>query len=279
MKENVDRKTVEDFGDEWNYYDQSALNPDEHTMLFGKYFSIFPWDLVSSESVGFDLGCGSGRWAKLVAPRIGLLHCIEPSNAIQIAKKNLSSHDNCVFHKENLDHMSIGDESMDFGYSLGVLHHIPDTQLGIQLCVKKLKVGAPFLLYLYYRFDNKPRWYRIIWHGSDIFRKLISQMPFSIKVLITKIIAAIIYFPLARLSHILSGFGLDVGTLPLSQYSSLSFYTMQTDALDRFGTRLEKRFTKMEIKGMMEKSGLEDVTFSEESPYWCAVGIKKESRK
>ena len=99
------------------------------------------------------------------------------------------------------------------------------------------------------------------------------------KILITKIIAAFIYFPLARLSNIFSSFGLDVGLFPLSQYRNLSFYTMQTDALDRFGTRLEKRFTMLEIKGMMENSGLKDIKFSEEPPYWCAVGIKKESRK
>tara|TARA_B110000003_G_C16618896_1_gene522335 strand:+ start:251 stop:421 length:171 start_codon:yes stop_codon:yes gene_type:complete len=28
---------------------------------------------------------------------------------------------------------------MDFGYSLGVLHHIPDTQVWLNSCVQKLK--------------------------------------------------------------------------------------------------------------------------------------------
>jgi len=36
--------------------------------------------------------------------------------------------------------------------------------------------------------------------------------------------------------------------------------------------RLEQRFTKNEIKQMMESSGLKNITFSEESPFWCAVG-------
>jgi 2-polyprenyl-3-methyl-5-hydroxy-6-metoxy-1,4-benzoquinol methylase len=44
---------------------------------------------------------------------------------------------------------------MDFGYSLGVLHHIPDAQKALSDCVKKLKLGAPFLVYLYYSFDNR----------------------------------------------------------------------------------------------------------------------------
>ena len=44
---------------------------------------------------------------------------------------------------------------MDFGYSLGVLHHIPDTCAGIKACARLLKRGGPFLVYLYYAFDNR----------------------------------------------------------------------------------------------------------------------------
>ena len=49
---------------------------------------------------------------------------------------------------------------MDFGYALGVLHHVPNTQEGLNSCIKLLKPGAPFLVYLYYSFDNRPNWYR-----------------------------------------------------------------------------------------------------------------------
>ena len=37
---------------------------------------------------------------------------------------------------------------------------------------------------------------------------------------------------------------------------------MRTDARDRFGTPLEQRFTKSEIKKMMEEAGLEKIKFS-----------------
>ena len=43
---------------------------------------------------------------------------------------------------------SLKDNSQDFGYCLGVLHHIPDTYLGLEKCVLKLKKGAPFY-YIY----------------------------------------------------------------------------------------------------------------------------------
>jgi hypothetical protein len=50
---------------------------------------------------------------------------------------------------------------------------------------------------------------------------------------------------------------------------------MRTDALDRFGTRLEKRFTKIQIEEMMLRAGLENINFSNDLPFWCAVGYKK----
>ena len=63
--------------------------------------------------------------------------------------------------------------------------------------------------------------------------------------------------------------------LPLSYYKDKSFYVMRTDALDRFGTRLEQRFTKNQIQKMMEVAGLRHIVFSNDVPYWCAVGTRK----
>ena len=55
--------------------------------------------------------------------------------------------------------------------------------------------------------------------------------------------------------------GLNLKTFPLYFYRSASFYVMRTDSRDRFGTPLEKRFTKKEIYKMMKQSGLERIKF------------------
>ncbi len=275
MRENIDYKVVEEFGNEWKEFDQSELSKDELNSIFQDYFSLFPWKKVSKNSIGFDLGCGSGRWAKFVSPRVGKLFCIDPSNAIEIAKKNLINFKNCSFIKSGVDQIPLGDNSMDFGYSLGVLHHLPDTEDGLNKAVSKLKKGAPFLVYLYYAMENQPIWYRYIWKISDFFRKAISSLPFRVKVLITNTIALFVYFPLARFSKFVFKIGINVHSFPLSYYRDKSFYTMKTDALDRFGTKLELRYTKNEIEQMMISAGLINIIFSNKSPYWCAVGIKK----
>lgn len=274
-KINIDKTVVSGFGDEWERFDQSSLTIKEHLELFERYFSIFPWELISEKSVGFDMGCGSGRWAKLIAPRVGTLHCVDPSSALLIAKKNLSNLNNCIFHSSSVDEFSVDSNSMDFGYSLGVLHHIPNTQSALIDCVDKLKSGAPFLVYLYYAFDNKPRWFRSLFKISNYVRIVVSRLPHSIRYYVSQLLAIFIYFPVSRLCLLLDKIGLNVDKIPLSAYRNCSFYTMRTDSLDRFGTQLEQRFTKIEIEEMMKVAGLCEIKFNNTVPFWCAVGIKK----
>jgi SAM-dependent methyltransferase len=273
--DNLDVDAVKSFGDEWSRYDQSEMSNEEGLKIFNDYFYVFPWSLLSPDSEGFDMGCGSGRWAKFVAPRVGKLHCIDPSSALDVARKNLSEFESVKFISSSVDKNPLPPGSQDFGYSLGVLHHVPDTEAAIKSCVDMLKPGAPFLLYLYYSFDNRGLLYRVIWHISDYFRRGIHRLPPGLKNFSTDVIAVLIYYPLARLSFVLNKFGIKASGIPLYYYRNHSFYTMRTDSRDRFGTPLEHRFSREQIKVFMERGGLTEVKFSELAPFWCAVGLKK----
>lgn len=276
---NSDPKTVSSFGDEWARFDQEALVGEEHAYLFDTYFHIFPWESLPEKAQGFDMGCGSGRWAVMVAPKVAELTCIDPSSeALAVAQRKLAHLPNTVFLNAGVSDQPLQPNSQDFGYSLGVLHHIPDTAAALRDCVKMLKPGAPFLVYLYYRFDNRPTWYALVWRASDIMRRGISRMPSRVKSIVTDIIAAAVYFPLARLSFLGEKLGLNVDRWLLSSYRHTSFYTMRTDSRDRFGTPLEQRFTRSEIMEMMQAAQLEDIRFSDRFPFWCAVGIKSQPR-
>jgi hypothetical protein len=105
---------------------------------------------------------------------------------------------------------------------------------------------------------------------------VVSRLPYTARFAISQILAAVVYFPLARTALLLERSGVDVTNFPLSQYRHNRFYVMRNDALDRFGTRLERRFSKSEIFDMMQRSGLEDITFSTTS-FWTAVGYRTAS--
>ena len=271
---NIDEKVVESFGDEWTRFDQSGMSETEAKMAFEEYFSVFPWQILPKGAEGVDMGCGSGRWSRFVAPKVGKLHCVDPSNAIDIAAKNLSFFSNVEFHRASLDSSGLKPGSLDFGYSLGVVHHVPDTKAAIKSIAELLKTGAPLLLYVYYSFENRPNWFRFLWRLSDLLRTYISILPTRIKSIVTDIIALLIYFPASRIALVLDRFGLNGTNFPLYYYRNRSLLTLRTDARDRFGTALEKRFSKKEIREMMEQAGLRDIVFSSNAPYWCVVGIK-----
>jgi ubiquinone/menaquinone biosynthesis C-methylase UbiE len=273
---NIDLDVVRGFGDEWKRFDQSGLTASDHQEIFDDYFSIFPWESLPKDAVGLDVGCGSGRWAKLVAPRVGRLHCIDASEQVlSVARNSLAELPNCEFHHASVDAIPVDPESADFAYSLGVLHHVPDTQAGLSSVVSRLKRGAPFLVYLYYAFDNKPVWYRWLWKVSESGRFVVARSPLRIRYVASQVLATTVYYPLAHLARLAEVAGFNVDSFPLAYYRDRSFYVMRTDALDRFGTRLEKRFTRGEIEAMLIAAKLERITFSEHAPYWCAVGYKK----
>ncbi len=181
---------------------------------------------------------------------------------------------NVRFVQADLDSMPLPDGSLDFLYCLGVLHHIPDPARGIRSCAAKLKPGGRMLAYIYYRFDTQPAWFRALWRVSDVLRRRISELPHRRKLALTRAIAVLVYWPLARASRLAERLGADVTNFPLSYYRNRGFYSMKTDALDRFGTMLEHRFTQPEIRAMLESAGLERIEFSPGKPYWCVTAVK-----
>src|SRR3954465_12823408 len=104
MPSNLDPATVAGFGAEWSRFDQRDLPDAERARTFGQYFAVFPWEALPDGAEGFDLGCGSGRGAALVAPRVGTLHCVDASpEALEVARRALAGHDNCVMDLASVD--------------------------------------------------------------------------------------------------------------------------------------------------------------------------------
>ena len=126
---NIFKNVVEDFGDEWEYFDYSN-NDKENKFLFDKYFDIFPKNLSTQKLKCLDIGCGTGRFARVLAKKVRHLTLLDPSKkALTVAKKNLQNFKNIKFVNESVGSMHFKEKSFDFVYSLGVLHHIPNLDL------------------------------------------------------------------------------------------------------------------------------------------------------
>jgi SAM-dependent methyltransferase len=277
--QNLNQEVINSFGHEWAAFDYSETETDEAlNAQFLAYSS--PIDLGqfnSSTSVAADFGAGSGRWTSRILPNFSTVYALEPSDgANRVLKNKFGDKPQVKILQETVGANSIPPKSLDLAMSLGVLHHIPDTGLAIRDVASKIKSGGSFLCYLYYKLENKPVFYRGLFWASNSLRWVISRLPYAIRRLIAKIIAGVIYLPLARTSRLLGNKGKDVSNFPLHHYANMPFVMLQNDALDRFGTRLEQRFSKKEIAEMLGSAGfdLSTLKFSDVEPFWT-FSVKK----
>ena len=269
---NIDSGVVTSFGEEWQKFHD--FDDAEIDRLGKMYFDILDENMVNHSSYVLDVGCGTARWTKYLADKVNFIEAIDPSDAILTADKLLGGIKNVRLSKASTDTIPFADETFDFVMSIGVLHHIPDTQKAMIDCVKKTKIGGYFYVYLYYNLENKGFVFRFLLKIVTSIRKVISSLPTKIKKMACDFIAVFIYMPIILLGRVIKvvGFPSVASKIPLNIYQNQSFYIIRNDALDRFGTSLEQRFSKYEVQCMMEKAGLTEIVIAETLPYWHAVG-------
>jgi SAM-dependent methyltransferase len=276
LGDNIDQTTVESFGEEWKEF--YKFQDKELKRIGDQYFDIVSDEMSGNNKIAADFGCGTGRWTKYFADKVGSIAAIDPSDAIFTAGSVLQETDNAFLYKASIDNLPFEDNYFDFGFSLGVLHHIPDTKKAMQECVKKIKPGGHFLVYLYYNFENRSWLFKSVYWLSNLIRLMVCKLPSSSKKVVCNILAIFLYMPFVLFCRFLRFIGIPEKfrkKIPLQIYERASFYIIRNDSLDRFGTPLEQRFSRRQIEEMMQQSGLTDIHISDSVPYWHAVGRKK----
>ncbi|MFY7861410.1 MAG: class I SAM-dependent methyltransferase [Chitinophagales bacterium] len=273
LGENIDMRTVESFGEEWTAFDH--FSEEEITKAGDQYFDIVKDEWIEGKTV-LDVGCGTGRWSRYVSNKAQFVEAIDPSKAVFSAAKLLQNNTNVRISKAGVDTIPFADNAFDFVFSLGVLHHIPDTKAAMKKCVEKLKPNGYFLVYLYYDFEQRGTIFKFIFWLSSLLRFIVSKLPSSIKKLVCNLIAVFIYLPFIYISKLTEAIGMKSlsNMIPLSYYKTHSINIVFNDALDRFGTPLEQRFSREEVSAMMTSAGLKEIVFSHNEPYWHAIGKK-----
>ena len=271
-----DEATIRSFGEEWEKF--NVFDEGEVQRAGDEYFDIVPAALLGPSVVAMDLGCGSGRWTRYLSSKVGHIDSIDPSEAVLHAARTHGDLKNVRWTQAGVDNIPFADGTFDLIICLGVLHHVPDTRGAIGKAAAKLRPGGHMLLYLYYALDGRGAAYRALFHLSDLFRRIIHRLPGPLKRLVCDAMAIFVYWPLRSLARIARAISGPEGwwrRLPLSHYHDKSMLVLRNDALDRFGTPLEQRFTKEQIYSMMRQAGLEDIRFSDRTPFWHAIGRKQ----
>ncbi len=276
LEDNIDMNTVESFGEEW--FEFHTFNEEEINNAGDNYFDILPEFILNKDTQALDVGCGTGRWSYYLADKVGFIECIDPSKAVLSASKLLINKNNTRISQASVDNIPFADETFDLVFSLGVLHHVPDTGEAILKCVHKLKRNGYILLYLYYSLENRGLLFKMLFHLSNSIRWSVSKLPAAIKIAVCNIFAVFFYLPFVWLSRMCIKLKLSssvISKIPLSWYADKSFHIIRNDALDRFGTPLEQRFSKQQITDMLAHAGCTNIIFADNAPFWRVIAQKK----
>ncbi len=269
---NIDPDVVQGFGEEWLKFQNYSAKEIESWAV--NYFDILNDSIINKNTYALDIGCGTGRWTKYLSHKIGFIEAIDPSNAVLAADYLLNDVQNVRIAKASVETIPFDDETFDFAMSIGVLHHIPDTQKAMIDCVKKVKKGGYFYVYLYHNLESRGSLFKVVFGFSEGIRKIVSKFPSGLKRISCDVLAVTTYMPFIFSGRFLNWVGLKKlsNKMPLKDYQNKSFFIIRNDALDKYGTRLEQRFSKAEVIKLMLNSGLDNISVSPLSPYYHAVG-------
>ena len=270
---NADAETVKSFGEEWNRF--ASFSDEEIRRAGDQYFDIVTGEMVNSETIALDIGCGTGRWSKYLSPKVKFIEAVDPGDAVKAAVPFTRASGNVRVTQAGYGNLPFEKGSFGFVFSLGVVHHLPDTAGAIKEAASMLKKDGWLLLYIYYNLDNRGALYKFLFHLSSFFRKVISSLPRGLKFFVCELIAIFVYLPFVLLSRFVKMFGGNAWRkIPLSYYADKPWKVIRNDALDRFGTPLEKRFSKIEIERMLLDAGMSEIRFSDKDPYWHVAARK-----
>jgi SAM-dependent methyltransferase len=264
---------ISGFDDEWGRF--RDVGTADQSQVFDLYFDLVPVTCFVPGLTVLDAGSGAGRWAYEVSQRGPRVIAVDLGRSIELTRANTPP-ERVACVQADVRALPLAANAVDWAYSLGVLHHTDAPELGLTNIAGSVRPGGLVLLYLYYALDQRGPLFRGAFQAVDLARRVISRQPRKVARAIATVIAASVYWPLARGGALLERAGAPglAAKLPLSFYRHLSFATMRNDSLDRFGTRLERRYTRPGMVDLMQQAGLIDIRISESSPYWHGVGSK-----
>lgn len=263
---------VEGFDHEWARYPQTGT--PELSSVFDLYADLVQPDAYGGDQLVLDAGCGAGRWALEVALRGPRVIALDLGASVELAARNTASTGRVGAVQADVHDCPIAGGAVDWAYSLGVLHHVDRPSMALARIAETVRRPGFVLLYLYYALEGRGRAFRALFQVVDLVRRGTSRLPRPLAAAFADAVALCVYWPMARASALLwrAGAREVADALPLAFYRDRPLHVMRNDSLDRFGTRLERRYTRKAFRGLLAAAGLTELEVSDRPPYWHGIG-------
>ena len=198
--EALHRLTARAFGYEWNTYKVTSRAEDLITFfwltgadpnLYDKFsfddvFSFYPNDadiqkINGSQLAGktvLDVGCGMGKYLDVVSDYAETVVGLDLSEALLRAQLTVRDRKNVHLVQGNILQPPLKPAFADFVYSVGVLHHTPNTHAAFLSAASLVAPGGRLAVWLYPR-EKEPNPYsdRIHYIQDDLIRPITCRLP------------------------------------------------------------------------------------------------------
>ena len=169
-----DEQYAGNFGFEWNLFNKTQLDESEEGSMdqqaddnevinysgparrghesedtFYHKTGLQPEELEGKRIL--DAGCGTGRFAAVAAAAGAEVVACDLSQAVEACHQNLGHLPNVQVIQADIFKLPFAPESFDLIYSLGVLHHTPDTRQAFLSLPPLLRPGGKLCAWVYYR--------------------------------------------------------------------------------------------------------------------------------
>jgi SAM-dependent methyltransferase len=265
--DSVARRTQASFGYEWSTFNDWRASGETN---FQQYFGDFDFGWVRGRTV-LDAGCGMGRHARQLAAYAGRIVAMDFSRAIDQAARNTAELTNVICVQGDITEPPVVDETFDLVYSLGVLHHLADTEAAARRLLAKVKPGGRFRICLYWKRQGLSG---ALLRGVQLIRTVTTRLPFSLLKAGCYLLSVLLWTVVVLPYRALSALGVRRhGSWPLAVYERYPFTVLYNDQFDRFSAPVEQRWSRDEARDLMIRLGLEEVRVTP-SFGWIAEGRK-----
>jgi SAM-dependent methyltransferase len=237
------------FGYQWNRFSKTQLDSARGTTRsHDTFIERTGWKLADlrGKSV-LDAGCGMGRFAEIAADAGADVHAIDLSSAVEAAAGNLGARPNMTFYQADIFNLPFAEGSFDYIYSLGVLHHTPDTRRAFLALTKLLKPGGRISIWVY--SHRAFRYY----FGSELLRPLTSRLPKPLLLSLCRVAVPLYYV------HKVPKLGI-VSTMILPTSHDADPAWRWLDTFDWYSPTFQWKHTHEEVRGWFAEAGLSDIT-------------------